>query len=186
MVLLAKDLEGYKNLIKILSISHLEGFYYKPRIDVEHLRKYSKGLIATSACLGGVVAKDLLNGQYDKAKNNAIMYKEMFPDRFYIEIQRNGLKEQDDVNPQLLQVAEELSLPIVATCDAHYLDRDDSMIQEILWCIADGKTLDDPTRRSYGTQELYLKTSEEMEELFSDLPEALENTQKIKRADRRI
>lgn len=180
MVLLAKDLEGYKNLIKILSISHLEGFYYKPRIDVEHLRKYSKGLIATSACLGGVVAKDLLNGQYDKAKNNAIMYKEMFPDRFYIEIQRNGLKEQDDVNPQLLQVAEELSLPIVATCDAHYLDRDDSMIQEILWCIADGKTLDDPTRRSYGTQELYLKTSEEMEELFSDLPEALENTQKIK------
>ena len=179
MVLLAKNLEGYKNLMKVVSAGHMHGFYYKPRVDIETLSKHSGGLIATSACLGGVVAKYLLKDDFDSAKEAAKKFGDIYKDNFYIEIQRNGIEEQDTVNPQLLQIAEQLDLPIVATCDAHYLQKEDAMIQEILWCIADGKTLDDESRRQMGTQELYVKTPEEMSELFSDLPEAIENTQKI-------
>ncbi len=179
LVLLAKNQEGYKNLMKIVSLAHMEGFYYKPRIDFKTLSKYSEGLIALSACLAGPVAKPLLNGNYGDAIKAATKYSELFKDRFYIEIQRNGMEEQDVVNESLIKVARELNLPLVATCDAHYLNKEDAYIQEILWCIGDGKTWDDPTRRKMPTNEFYVKTPQEMEELFEDLPEAIENTQKI-------
>lgn len=179
MVLLAQNLEGYKNLMKIVTIGHMEGYYYKPRVDIDTLKKYSSGLIATSACLGGVVSKFLLSGEDKIAEDRAKLFSEIYPERFYIEIQRNGFAEQEEVNPKLLKIAKRLKLPIVATCDAHYLNQDDALVQEVLWCIADGKNLEDPTRRKSESQELYVKSSDEMEQLFSDLPEAIENTQKI-------
>ena len=179
ITVLAKNLEGYKNLIKIVSLAHMEGFYYKPRIDFETLSKYSKGLIVLSGCLAGPVAKPLLEGNYEKAIEEAKRYAELFKDSFYIEIQRNGMKEQEEINPSLIKVARELNLPLVATCDAHYLDKEDAYIQEILWAINDGKVWDDPTRRKMETNEFYVKTPEQMKELFKDLPEAIENTQKI-------
>jgi DNA polymerase-3 subunit alpha len=179
LVLLAKNLQGYKNLIKIVSVAHMEGFYYKPRIDIEALSKYTEGVIALSACLAGPISQPLLKDQYDKAKEAAEEYSKLFKDNFYIEIQRNGMEEQKVVNDGLLKIAEELKLPIVATCDSHYLNKEDAEIQEILWCINDGKTWDDPERRTMPTNEFYVKTPEEMEELFKDLPEAIENTQKI-------
>lgn len=179
MVLLAKNQQGYKNLIKIVSIAHMEGFYYKPRIDFETLKKYSSGLIALSGCLAGPVAKPTLQGNYNAAVEAAQKYSEIFKDNFYIEIQRNGMTEQDTANESLIKIAKELSLPLVATCDSHYLNKEDAYIQEILWCIGDGKSWDDPTRRKMETNEFYVKTPEEMQELFSDIPEAIENTQKI-------
>lgn len=180
LILLAKDLRGYKNLIKLNSIANLEGFYYKPRIDFETLKEYSDGLIATSACMSGVVAREIIrNDNVKQAEENAHKYAEVFKNRFYLEIQRNGFKEQEGLNEELLKISKKLNLPIVATCDAHYLEKKDYLVQEVLWCIADGRTLDDPTRRSTDSHELYVKSQEEMNELFVDLPEALENTQKI-------
>jgi DNA polymerase-3 subunit alpha len=179
LTVLAKNLEGYKNLIKIVSKAHMEGFYYKPRIDIKTLKKYSKGLIALSGCLAGPIAQPLLSERYEKAKKEAKKYAKIFKDNFYIEIQRNGMQEQKKANQGLLKIANELDLPIVATCDSHYLNKEDAEIQEVLWCINDGRTWDDPERRTMPTNEFYIKTPEEMEELFKDLPEAIENTQKI-------
>ncbi|MCD4756418.1 DNA polymerase III subunit alpha [bacterium] len=179
LVLLAKNLEGYKNLVKIVSIAHMEGFYYKPRIDFETLAKYSEGIIALSACLAGPISRPLLNNQPAEALNTAKKYAEVFKDNFYIEIQRNGMEEQKGVNEGLLKIAKELKLPIVATCDSHYINKEDAEIQEVLWCINDGKEWDDPTRRTMPTNEFYVKTPEEMELLFEDFPQAIENTQKI-------
>ncbi len=179
MILLAKNLAGYRNLVKLVSAGHMEGFYYRPRVDVDTLKKYSEGLIATSACLAGPVAQPLLNDDYKTAKKNAQTYSEIFKDHFYIEVQRNGMEEQNKVNEDLIRIAKELNLPLVATCDAHYLNKEDAEIQEVLWCISDGLTMDDPKRRRMPTNEFYVKTPEEMKELFSDLPEAIENTQKI-------
>ena len=163
LVLLAKNLQGYKNLIKIVSIAHMEGFYYKPRIDIKTLSQYTEGIIALSACLAGPVSQPLLNDQYDKAKEEAEKYSNLFKDNFYIEIQRNGMEEQKIVNEGLLKISKELKLPIVGTCDSHYLDKEDAQIQEILWCISDGKIWDDPERRTMPTNEFYVKTPEEME-----------------------
>lgn len=179
LVVLAKNLEGYKNLMKIVSIAHMEGFYYRPRIDLKTLKKYSKGLIALSACLAGPISAPLLNNQYEKALEAAKTYSKIFKENFYVEVQRNGMEEQEKVNKGLLKIARELKLPIVATCDSHYLNQEDSEIQEILWCISDGKTLYDSERRMMPTTEFYVKTAQQMEELFSDIPEAIENTQKI-------
>ncbi len=179
ITVLAKNLKGYKNLIKIVSKAHMEGFYYKPRIDIKTLKKYTEGLIVLSGCLAGPLSQPLLSDRYEKAKKEAKKYAKIFKDNFYIEIQRNGMEEQRKVNQGLLQISDELGLPIVATCDSHYLNKEDAEIQEILWCINDGKTWDDPDRRTMPTNEFYVKTPEEMEELFKDLPEAVENTQKI-------
>lgn len=179
LVLLAKNQEGYRNLIKVVSIAHMEGFYYKPRIDFETLSKYTSGLVALSGCLAGPIAKPSLEGRYEDALEAAKRYSEIFKDNFYIEIQRNGMEEQETVNESLIKISKELNLPLVATCDSHYLNREDAQIQEILWCISDGKVWDDPTRRKMPTNEFYVKTSEEMEELFKDIPQAVENTQKI-------
>lgn len=179
LVVLAKNLKGYKNLMKIVSVAHMEGFYYKPRIDVETLTKYSEGLIALSACLAGPVSCPILNNDFPLALKRAKEYKEIFKESFYIEIQKNGMEEQEIVNEGLIKIAKELDLPLVATCDSHYLNKEDAEIQEILWCINDGKTMDDPSRRRMPTNEFYVKTPEEMEELFKDVPEAISNTQKI-------
>lgn len=179
MTLLAQNLEGYKNLIKIVSIGHMEGFYYKPRVDYEVVKKHSNGIIALSGCLGGVLSQPLNNGNKKLADENLKKYLDIFGDRFYIELQRNGIPAQELVNKDLLQYAKDFNLPIVATSDAHYLNREDVELQEIVWCIRDGKTLDDPTRMKANTQESYVKTPEEMMEAFKDLPEAIENTQKI-------
>lgn len=184
LVLLAKNLEGYKNLMKIISIGHMEGFYYKPRVDIETIEKYSDGLIALSACLQGPISRELDSGSEKKARKFAQQYKEIFKDDFYIEIQRgykSGSEEekrQESVNKKLLEYSKEFDIPIVATNDVHYLKKEDAMTQEIIWCIADGKTLDDPTRRKQNW-ELYMKSEEEMVEAFKDLPEAIKNTQVI-------
>lgn len=179
LVLLAKNLEGYKNLVKIVSAAHMEGFYYRPRIDIETLSKHTKGLIALSACLAGPISTPLLENNYEKALESAKSYSELFKDNFYIEIQRNGMEEQELVNNGLIKIAKELDLPLVATCDSHYVNKEDAYIQEILWCIGDGKTWDNPERRRMPTNEFYVKTPEEMEILFKDIPEAIQNTQTI-------
>ncbi len=179
LVLLAKDLIGYKNLMKLVSIGHMEGFYYKPRVSFELLEKYSEGIIALTACFAGPLSYEILNNNSKKATENAKKLKDIFGDDLYIEIQRTGFTEQEELNNELLKIAKEENIEIVATTDAHYLERDDSMIQEILWAIADGKTLDDPTRRSYESQEMYVKTYDEMAALYEDIPEAVNNTQKI-------
>ncbi len=179
LILLAKNLVGYKNLMKIVSTAHMDGFYYKPRIDFETLSKYTEGLICTSACLAGPVSRPLLESNYNLALETAKKYNEIFKDNFYIEIQRNGMEEQVKVNEGLIKISKELKLPLVATCDAHYLNKEDAEIQEILWCISDGTTMDDPKKRTMPTNEFYVKTPEEMSELFKDLPEAVENTLKI-------
>ncbi len=179
LILLAKNLVGYKNLMKIVSVAHMDGFYYRPRIDFETLSKYTDGIISLSACLAGPLSSALLQSNYDLALERAKDYAEIFKDNFYIEIQRNGMDEQDIANEGLMKIAEELKLPVVATCDSHYLNKEDAEIQEILWCISDGNTMDDSNRRTMPTNEFYVKTPEEMETLFSDLPEAITNTQKI-------
>jgi DNA polymerase III subunit alpha len=179
LVVLAKNLEGYKNLVKIVSLAHMDGFYYKPRIDLKTLSKYTEGLIALSACLGGPISKPILKKNFKEAKEKAQVYKNMFKDNFFIELQRNGMEEQEIVNEGLLKIAKELDLPLVATCDSHYLNKEDAEIQEILWCISDGYTMDDVERRKMPTNEFYVKSPEEMKELFKDIPEAVENTKKI-------
>ncbi len=179
LVLLAKNFEGYKNLIKIVSLAHMEGFYYRPRVDFQTLSKYTSGIIALSACLAGPLANPILKNNYEEAKSNAIKYSKIFKDNFYVELQRNGMEEQNIVNEGLIKISKELNLPLVATCDCHYLNKEDAEIQEILWCISDGYTMDDPKRRRMPTNEFYVKTNDEMVELFKDIPEAVENTQKI-------
>lgn len=179
LTLLAMNKEGYRNLVKMVSIGHMEGYYYKPRVDIETLEKYNKGIIAMSACLSGVLSKPLQEGKYKQAKQAGEKYKEIFKDRFFIEIMRNGIELQEKVNIDLLKISKELDIPVVATVDSHFLNREDAEVQEVLWAIADGKTIHDESRRRLPTNEFYVKTPEEMKELFKDLPEALENTQKI-------
>jgi DNA polymerase-3 subunit alpha len=178
LVLLAKNLEGYRNLVKMVSISHLDGFYYRPRIDKELLEKYGKGLIGTSACLQGVVNNQLYQNQTQKAKE-WVEFLQKNLDDFYIEVQRNGIKEAENLVDRQVQFAKEMDLPIVASCDSHYLNKDDWYAQEVLWAISDGKSMNDNTRRKSWSEEFYIKSPKEMAELFEDLPEAIENTQKI-------
>jgi DNA polymerase-3 subunit alpha len=183
LVLLAENIEGYHNLIKLVSLGFTEGFYYKPRVDVEILRKYSRGLIALSGCLGGVVASVLLSHGYDAGKERAKLYSEIFGDgNFFLELQENGLAEQKQVNQQLIRMANEINLPLVATNDVHYIDKSDAEAQDILLCIQTGKTIHDEKRMSMDSDEFFLKSPELMYEQFSYAPEALANTQKI--ADR--
>ena len=178
-VLLATNLKGYKNLLKIVSKGHIDGFYYKPRVDYEFLEKHHEGIIMLSGCLGGIIAKPLNDGNTNLAEENLKKYSKLFKGRFYIEIQRNGMEEQEKVNKTLIKMSKENNLPLIATCDSHYLKKEDSKIQEILWCIRDGKTIDDPTRDQLETDEFYVKTPEEMKKLFHDIPEAVENSVKI-------
>lgn len=179
LTVIARNLEGYKNLVKLVSIAHLEGYYFKPRIDIETLISRKKGLIVLSGCLSGPISKKIREGHIEEATKMAQSFKDEFGENFFIEIQRLGIKEQDDVTNHLIDIAKELKIDIVATCDVHYLDKGDDNLQEILWSIADGKTLDDPTRRVVNTKEAYLKSYEQVLEDFKDIPQAVENTDKI-------
>lgn len=179
LILLVKDKEGYKNLIKLLTLSYLEGFYYKPRIDKELLRSYSKGLIALSSCLAGEIPTYILQGNIDKARNAIFEYLDIFGNDFYLEIQDNGLPEQKIVNNILISLSKELDVPLVATNDVHYLNKEDSELHDILLCIQTGSKLKDKNRLRFETDEFYLKSQEEMEKSFANIPSSLENTYKI-------
>ncbi|MBQ7058424.1 MAG: DNA polymerase III subunit alpha [Firmicutes bacterium] len=179
LVLLAENNTGYENLMRLVSLGFIEGFYYRPRIDFELLEKYHEGLIATSACLAGVVARPLLTQSYEKAKEVAIRYKELFgPDHFYLELQEHESSEQTILNQALLRMSKELSLPLIATNDVHYIYKEDREAHDILLCIQTGKKLADSDRLRY-EGEYYLKSPEEMAALFPYAPEALANTVKI-------
>jgi DNA polymerase-3 subunit alpha len=179
LVLLVKNQIGYENLMKIVSAASIEGFYYKPRIDYEYLRKHSEGLIALSACLGGEVQSYHLKDNYERAKETALIYKEIFNGDFYIELQNHGMEEQQKVNEANIKLAEETGIPLVATNDVHYIKKEDSKSHDVLMCIQTAKTIDDPHRRRYPSDQFYLKSAEEMWDMFSYIPEALENTAKI-------
>ena len=180
LVLLAKDMTGYKNLIKIVSKSYVDGFYYKPRTDMDELKKHSQGLIALSACLAGDVPRAIMNGNYDKARKLAMEYREIFGNgNYYLEIQDHGLPEQKQVNTEVVRLSRELNIPLVATNDVHYVDKDDARIQDILMCLQMQKTVDDTNRMKFPSDEFYLKSREEMEKLFPELEEALDNTNEI-------
>ena len=180
LVLLAKDMVGYKNLIKIVSKSYVDVFYYKPRTDMDELKKHSQGLIALSACLAGDVPRAIMNGNYDKARKLAMEYRDIFGNgNYYLEIQDHGLPEQKQVNTEVVRLSRELNIPLVATNDVHYVDKDDAKIQDILMCLQMQKTIDDENRMKFPSDEFYLKSREEMEQLFPELEEALDNTNEI-------
>ena len=179
LILLAKNNQGYKNLSKLVSLGFTEGYYYKPRIDLEILEKYSEGLICLSACLAGSVNQALLNGNNEKAEEIALWHKKVFGEDYYIEIQNNGIKEQVLANQKLVALARKLDIPLVATNDAHYLKKEDSYNHEVLLCIQTGKRMSDIDRMRFDTDELYVKSPEEMIEYFKAFPDAIENTVKI-------
>ena len=179
IILLAKNNVGYKNLMKLVSIGFMEGFYYKPRIDMEVLEKYSEGLIVLSGCLAGVISRHIVNNDIEKAYETTKKLKEIFKDDFYLEIQMNKIPEQNLVNQKLIEFSKELDIPIVATNDAHYLKKEDARVQEILMCIQTGKTMSDENRMRFSSDDFYIKSQEEMGELFKNFPEAIKNTRKI-------
>ena len=180
LVLLCKNETGYKNLIKMVSAGFTEGFYNKPRVDHELLEEYHEGLICLSACLAGEIPQALLAGDYEKAKNLARYYEDLFgKGNYYIEIQDHGLDEQRTVLPLLVRLSRETGSPLVATNDAHYLEKEDSRMQHILICIQTNKTVNDDDVLEFGTDEFYVKSTDEMYELFSAWPEACENTSRI-------
>ena len=180
LVLLCKNETGYKNLIKMVSAGFLEGFYSKPRIDKDLLEAHHEGLICLSACLAGEVPQAILSGDYERAKQAALYYHNLFgPGNYYIELQDHGLEEDNVVLPQLIRLSRETGIPLVATNDAHYLRREDAKMQSILLCIQTGKTIADADRMEFQTDEFYVKSTDEMYDLFSMAPEACENTNKI-------
>ena len=179
LVLLVKNEVGYENLMKIVSAASIDGFYYKPRVDHEYLRKHSEGLIALSACLGGEVQRAIMADNYEKAKELALEYKDIFKEGFYLEIQDHGMEEQRKVIDWNMKLSKETGIPLIATNDVHYLKQEDSKAHDILMCIQTGKTIDDTNRRRYPSDQFYLKSQEEMWDLFAYAPEALENSVKI-------
>ncbi len=180
LVLLCENRKGYENLCYMVSEAFTNGFYGKPRIDLNLLEKYHEGLIATSACLAGAIPQYLMEEDYDSAKEYARKLSAIFgPDRFYLELQDHGIQEQISVNQGVLRLARETGLPLIVTNDAHYLRREDARMQDVLLCVQTGKTVDDENRMKFGTDEFYLKSEEELRQLFSNLDEAFENTAKI-------
>ena len=179
LILLAKNNKGYQNLSKLVSLGFTEGYYYKPRIDLEILEKYHEGIICLSGCLAGSVSQAILNGNIEEAENVAKWHHNVFGEDYYLEIQNNGVKEQVMVNQKIIQIARRLDIPIVATNDAHYLKREDAYNHEVLLCIQTGKRMTDEDRMRFETDELYVKSPEEMSEYFKNFPDAIENTVKI-------
>ncbi len=180
LILLCKNNTGYKNLIKLVSEGWVNGFYTKPRVDKELLEQHHEGLIALSGCLAGEVARALERNDYEEAKKVAEWYNGVFGDgNYYLEIQNHGLDEQLRINPMLISLSKELNIPLAATNDAHYVDKQDSKIQQVLICIQTNHTLGEDTGLEFGTQEFYLKSEEEMREAFSECPQAVDNTAKI-------
>ena len=180
LILLCKNETGYKNLIKMVSAGFTEGFYSKPRIDKDLLEQYHEGLICLSACLAGEIPQAILAGDYERAKQAALYYRDLFGEgNYYIELQDHGLEEDQVVLPQLIRLARETGIPMAATNDAHYITNEDAKMQSILLCIQTGKTIADADRMEFQTDEFYLKSTDEMYDLFSMVPEACENTNKI-------
>ena len=181
LILLAENDIGYHNLVKIVSYGFTEGFYYKPRIDKEILKKYSQGIIATSACMAGEIPVKIRQDNYEKAKEVALEYQDIFgKGNFFIEIQNHNLPEEKLLNSKLIQISKELNIPLVAANDSHYSNKTDAYSHEVLMCIQMGKTINDEHRMEFPNNEFYIKNAEEMHELFHDIPEAIENTVKIK------
>src|SRR5947207_4234995 len=177
LVLLCEDLEGYHNLIKLVSAGFLEGFYYKPRIDYDLLAKHSSGLIALSACLQGAVTESVVEEKYDRARENAYRLRDIFgKQNFFLEIQDQGLEIEKGVNPQLVRLSKESGIPLVATNDCHYLHHEDAHAQEVLLCIQTGKTMGDTNRMKFATDQFYFKSAAEMAKVFGEIPEALRRT----------
>ena len=179
LILLAKNEIGYKNLSHLVSKGFTEGFYYKPRIDLEILEQYHEGLICLSACLAGSVNKAILKDDMEEAKKVALWHKNLFGEDYYLEVQPNGLPEQVKANQKLIELSRELNIPLVATNDAHYLRKEDAYNQEVLLCIQTGKKMSDTDRMRMGVDEFYVKSPEEMLDYFKNIPEAIENTVKI-------
>ena len=179
LILLAMNYEGYRNLMKLTSIAQFEGFYYKPRIDREVLAQHSDGLIALSACLHGEVPWLIAHDRYNKAREAALWMKELFGDRYYFELQENGIDEQQIVNQGLQKLGRELDIKVVATNDCHYLNKEEAHAHEVLLCIQTGKTINDPKRFKFSSDDFYFKSPEEMKEMFSSCPEALSNTVEV-------
>ncbi len=178
LILLAKNKEGYKNLSKLSTLGHTEGFYYKPRIDLELLRKYRDGLVCTSACAGGVVSSHLVNGNYDKARDVAKAYKDIFEEDFYLEIQDHSMDVEKNVLEGMPRLSKELGIKLVATNDCHYIEQDHSIAHNILLLLSDKNGTDYRDLR-YGTDQVYFKSAEEMKKLFKNYKGAIENTLEI-------
>ena len=179
LILLAMNNNGYKNLVKLVSIAYTEGFYYKPRIDLEVLEKYSEDIIALSGCMAGAVARKVIAGDIAGAEETALKYKEIFKDRYYLEIQDNKYKEQMVVNQNLVALSNKLDIPLVATNDCHYLTKEDYYAHEVLLCIQTKKKMSDEDRMRFETNEFYVKSPEEMQKSFRNVISAVENTVKI-------
>ncbi len=180
LVLLAENQKGYQNLVHLVSLGWLKGYYYKPRIDYDTLAQYAEGLIGLSACLSGDIPRLLMQGDYQGAKQLAQRLSDIFgPEHFYLELQEHGIPVQKEVNAQIIRIARETGLPLVATNDVHYINQEDAAVQDVLICIQTGRFLDEENRMKMDSDQMYLKSGAEMEALFSHVPEALENTQKI-------
>ena len=177
LILLCENQEGYRNLIDLVSTAYLEGFYYKPRIDKELLARHSKGLIALSACLKGDINETLLGDRYEDARRMAYQYTDIFGrGNFFLELQDHGLEQDKQLLPQVVRLARDTGIPLVATNDAHYLHREDALSHDIMLCIQTGKTINDPSRMHWKTQDFYLKSRAEMMQLFGEVEEALDHT----------
>lgn len=180
LILLARDKDGYKNLVTLVSKAYTEGFYYKPRIDLDLLSQYSGGLIGLSSCMHGEIPYYLSQGLIDKARDSALKYKNILgPENFYLELQDNGIKEQYEINKMLLELSRELHIKVVATNDCHYLRKEDARAHDILLCIQTGKTINSEDRMRFDTDQLYFKSPEEMKRAFAEIPDAILNTREI-------
>ncbi|WP_213818775.1 DNA polymerase III subunit alpha [Garciella nitratireducens] len=180
LILLAKNQRGYDNLKKIVSKGYIDGFYYKPRVDANFLRKHSEGIICLSACIGGEIPQAILRGEENLARKLITRYQDIFgKENFYIEIQNHGLQEEIELNYRLISLAKELDAPLVATNDVHYIQKEDATAHDILLCIQTGTIVEEENRMRFPNDEFYLKSPEEMEKLFEEIPEALDNTTNI-------
>lgn len=179
LILLCRDIHGFKNLSRLLSKAYLEGFYYRPRIDKDLLSQHSGGLIGLSSCLKGEISHYLSAGMIDKARETALGYKRIFgADNFFLEIQANELPEQEEINRQLVELSRDLHIGLVATNDCHYLRKQDAKAHDVLICIQTGKTLKDTDRMKFSSDTFYFKSPDEMKEKFKDIPDAIKNTKK--------
>ena len=179
LILLAQNYTGYKNLMKLVTAGYLEGFYYRPRVDIELLRQYNDGLICMSACLKGEVPEKMLKGDYEGGKEAALIFSEIFPDRYYLEIQNHGIPEEEANIQNMKKLSAELNLPLVCSNDAHYAKQDHSEAHDIHICLGTGKKRSDPNRLRYATPEFYFKSQDDMHTLFKEFPQAIENTRRI-------
>ena len=179
LILLAKNNVGYYNLCRLNSIAFVDGFYYKPRIDWETLVKYSEGLICLSACIAGQLPRLFLADRPQEARNLALQYKELFGEDYYIEIQDHEIDEERAVMPQLIQLARELNIKLVVTNDVHYLNKEDADVQDVMMCVQMGRVASDPNRMKFANDSFYLKTYDEMAQLFPNVPDAMENTLEV-------